>query len=441
MKDQFRKDMEAFQDSVEKEAHTLRSVVNVDIPDELPDEGDELLTLFDTTVSNAVSSKYETTKGNLKKLNDDVTKQRRVVSQESATLYSQKQSIELLNKQREDLLGATRGVAKIQGVIEEMNKAEEIPQNHGYTIQKNPQVLLDFLDQAAREVEDNGPDDIPFDSMKKTLRRIKRLSKKAGKEQCPCCRRDFNGAERNVFAETMKQLADPNTSPLMKVDSEDREKYLALKGKIGHWRETVVDSMTDLNNVHRIEKELQELEPIVKAFDTQVKQREAELVVREKELSQLQDEENKLRNITVTARHWAETAKRIAEQQDSISTKVDQLRAETADSLGENNLETVEEQLNKMREEKDDLVDKINKLNRQITTINQNITNASQKVSCCVQTSAVSLSVRFSVGFSLTFFLSGVEHGGASPKERGEICRATGSYGEDQAVERTIVGY
>lgn len=421
LKDQCKKDLEGLQESLRKEAHKLRHSYNIQVPDDLPTDSDELLSVVGT-VCNGIASSYQEIRKKLAKANEKCTKMRQVISRDSATLQSQNQSLTSLSRQRDELEQGDRGVAQIRRVLEEMRKAGHNP---NWTMDRDPQQLAAFQELALRNLEEDSPEDIPMDVVAKTIKRIRKLGKKkdGSKRQCPCCCRDFNDEEQRVFNETMKELADPESSPLVRGDEETLKQYRAMKADLESWRTTVYNSMADLNNYNRVVKELKELEPKVKEGEASLKVKETEITELESQASGLQEEENNLRSMSDTSRRWLDDAKRIAEQKDNINVKMDQLRAETSDSLGETNLETVEEQLNSLREEKDSLVDKINKLNKNMTNINQQITAASQKVVKKLHLAALFLChfPRLICTYNL-LWPTGFEHSRAAQTKRGKIC-------------------
>ena len=199
--------------------------------------------------------------------------------------------------------------------------------------------------------------------------------------ECPCCRRGLSDDDYQVFLETLAELANPDSSPLLKAGKDEEiETYRSEVARTKDWRETVYKCMNDLLDYRRIVAELDGIAPKLQAGEAFLKDKKKELALHQKAVAERESEASTLRELQNACKSWGSEAGRIEEQTQNISDISEQLEIETADAIG-GSLEEVEEDIQKFRDEKDDLFTRITKGNKKITAINSEISAASSKAS------------------------------------------------------------
>lgn len=203
--------------------------------------------------ANTVNSAFMLQKDKLdaaeRKLNDT---QKRLTEKSSLHSHNARQLIQL-RAQMQGLSQPNRGHAKIETVIRESQKWDLNHSKSNSTVGTNsdPQQIIDHFSQRIADCKEEY--DSP-ESISRTIKKLKKLAKNtdAGSARglkCPCCLKAITADDVNDFKETMRELADPVNSAIVKMDealARDRKEEVELYTK---WRNDIQASVGDVSGV------------------------------------------------------------------------------------------------------------------------------------------------------------------------------------------------
>jgi DNA repair exonuclease SbcCD ATPase subunit len=186
----------------------------------------------------------------------------------------------------------------------------------------------------------------------------------------------------SVYAESIKMLADPEKSPLIKVDPVKLAQDKAAKKNYDRWRKTVTQKMHDVAEANRLENETKQLSKSVKDLEIEITDLSSSLANIDSEKEAVQKEECELKKLLDASKRWSETARAIESKKSRISQKNEDLTLSmTASTIDTRDVRTVERELDEKREEKDLYMSKIARLNNELNALNTRITNFTASVS------------------------------------------------------------
>ena len=215
------------------------------------DNGDIYRSIEDK--ANTVNSAFMLQKDKLdaaeRKLSDT---QKRLTEKSSLHSHNARQ-LNQLRVQMQGLSQPNRGHAKIETVIRESQKWDLNHSKSNSTVGTNsdPQQIIDHFSQRIADCKEEY--DSP-ESISRTIKKLKKLAKNtdAGNARglkCPCCLKAITADDVNDFKETMRELADPVNSAIVKMDealAQDRKEEVELYTK---WRSDVQASVGDVSVV------------------------------------------------------------------------------------------------------------------------------------------------------------------------------------------------
>lgn len=211
---------------------------------------------------------------------------------------------------------------------------------------------------------------------------------------CPCCTREMNFDEVDVFVATMETFKnDPTTLLKQDIPVGDTEK---LKATYQKFRNSVEENLDTLRDYHRVAGEIANLEKEAKKLSDEFQRFSCMLKDQNSEKERAQSEVNELRDLMETVKRMSNDASRIQERKMQIHLKKEDLSASVMDSSRD--LKTVEREITDLRDKKDTLASKINRWNKEITDINRRISEFSSRVRyrcLCIVANCTKLTVFF----------------------------------------------
>ena len=188
LREQSTKDLEALQESLQEQSFVLQKF-NMASPQDLPgahggdDAGDELTHVIDTLVDQ-VSSKYESANFELSKATEDMNQVQRVVSEKSALLSHDQQSLASKKARLTQLEAKNGSIDKVRRVVEELRQYETnngISTTHQTLDESKPEELMSYLESRLEEVDAESTDGIQPQLIKKVITRLKKQVRRASK--------------------------------------------------------------------------------------------------------------------------------------------------------------------------------------------------------------------------------------------------------------------
>lgn len=181
----------------------------------------------------------------------------------------------------------------------------------------------------------------------------------------------------------MKELADPETSPLIKVDPEKLQKDRAAKANYERWRKAVSQCIADVGEHQRLLNECKTLTQTVSELESAVGELDQELTgTLQANQAEAQSKVDELRNLTQNIQRWVDHANQIASKKLRVSQKHNDLTMSmTALDSGGRDLRTVERDLDQKRDEKDTLNKRISRLQKEMMQFNNKVTNLTTSAS------------------------------------------------------------
>lgn len=196
------------------------------------------------------------------------------------------------------------------------------------------------------------------------------------KIECPCCKRDMNINEVEVFRAAMKELMIDFS--LVQSDPNAQEQYRTIKATYQNMRKAVESKVDDLRDFRRMTGEAGDVEKEMKRLQDDISHYNATLKDQSDKRDEAQAEVDDLRELVDTVRRWSDDANRVAEKKLQIHQKKLDLNATVTDSTRD--LKTVDRQISELKEEKETFSNKILRLNKEMSDINHRISEVSTQV-------------------------------------------------------------
>ena len=373
------------------------------------DRGDEVVRILEL-VDTSIKEKHNDVIEKLGKLMDKVTTANHTLAEKRALLNHNNESIGSMRARLDNLLGDDGSVATYERVVKAVR---QFANSNGIAVEfndKEPQSVVNFLTARLEEVDDFDGDGGKIDAAVKVIKRLGRLVSfeyykslygaflryltmyvqvrvnqddgELSAMVCPCCKRTLEKDDVSVYAESIKMLADPEKSPLIKVDPVKLAQDKAAKKNYDRWRKTITQKMHDVAEANRLENETKQLSKSVKDLEIEITDLSNSLANIDSEKEAAQKEECELKKLLDASKRWFETARAIESKKSRISQKNEDLTLSmTASTIDTRDVRTVERELDEKREEKDLYMSKIARLNNELNALNTRITNFTASVS------------------------------------------------------------
>jgi DNA repair protein RAD50 len=179
LREQCVKDLETLQEQLQEQSYVMQKF-NISSPPELPgarggdENGEELATAIESTV-DSVTSKHESANLELTKVTADMNRIQRLVSEKSALLSHDQQTLAAKKARLNQLGGANGSIDKVRRVVQAVR---EYQQSIGITTpnldESQPQELLAYLESRLEEEEADSTEGIQPQVIKKVITRLKK---------------------------------------------------------------------------------------------------------------------------------------------------------------------------------------------------------------------------------------------------------------------------
>uniref|UniRef100_A0A7S4K6V4 Rad50/SbcC-type AAA domain-containing protein n=1 Tax=Odontella aurita TaxID=265563 RepID=A0A7S4K6V4_9STRA len=332
------------------------------------------------TLVDKVRDKHADRSHELSRIEEEVQSAQRGASEKGALVDHNRR---LLNgrKGRAEALNADDGsVKRIKKIIRAVGAFEDgmgmIPNEDDVPLSQDmdPQDLLKYLSTRSKEFGTS----ITPDVVRAVLKKLKKMSRKRDEDGqvcgliCPCCQRGMEEAEIEVFANSMKDLSDPETSEIILTCQQDAVKDSAAKTNYERWHTNIQNSMTDYLEYKRAVDEIETMERTVADGQGSLDRFKSDLAIATERASELREETSELRTVLDVAARLRDESERMFDKKTQISTKEEELAIAAPSSNGRD-LDAVEREIQARNDEKDSLQQSITRLNRELTSINDRI--------------------------------------------------------------------
>jgi chromosome segregation ATPase len=199
--------------------------------------------------------------------------------------------------------------------------------------------------------------------------------------RCPCCLKNLDVDDVELFNSNMNSLANPAKSALFSSEPDKVQRDRSSKINFERWKKTVAQSLGEISEYRRLLIEIQSTSLTIKELENAVSEQEQDLLSLKSERADIQTELDDLRHFCDCTKRWIVDAGRIASKKIRINQKNDDLSMSmTAVDSGNRDLRTVERDIDEKREEKDTLMGRIARLNKEMTQINSRVAGLSTQV-------------------------------------------------------------
>mmetsp|Transcript_27257 Transcript_27257/g.40242 ORF Transcript_27257/g.40242 Transcript_27257/m.40242 type:complete len:1418 (-) Transcript_27257:229-4482(-) len=392
LKEQLAREMEALQEQIEDrnyemERHKLEPPNSALLENhETEDIRGEDMVLALETLSSDATEKLDAHISLLEKAQEEVTRQERSLSEKKALLSHNQQSLEAnqsrINELEEGSVATyKRIVAAIRQHAATTNASTE------NLNEDDPQGVYNFVTERLADMDDLAGDSSKSDIVSKVIKRLMKMSKTFDKNgdlvefRCPCCETTLEDLPR--FQSKMKELADPEISPLIKADPEKLQKERAAKANYERWRKTISQCIADVGEHKRLLLESKTLNMTIAEFESAAEALNQEITgTLQANLVEEQTQVDELRLLTQSIQRWVEDVNRIASKKLRVSQKYNDLTMSmTALDTGNRDLRTVERDLEQKRDEKDTLNKRVSRLQKEFMQLNTKAANLSASAS------------------------------------------------------------
>lgn len=361
LKDQIAKDMEELKESVHESNFGLGRF-NITSPGQesfQTEENDSVLADAIEKVMDDITSKFESSEGELKQVNNDLSKHQNAVSEKRALYSREQQTYDITRTKMQNLEEAGGPIDKVQEMVREL--AEYEAENGVATpaiSATRPRELLEYLEQRLEAEESESVEGIQPDVVKKIVKRLKRLAKHAGLEgtvACPCCERGFDdGDSLQVFVEKIDSLMAED-SPLIKTDEKNQQS----RSKYAKWRKIITENMNDLMDFKRMAAEAEEMKRNLKDYEKVIVEKTKDLDDAKAKSSEIQVETSELRVLQDAAKMWRAATNRLNEKRMQARLKDHDLLVNSSSMSNGRDLKTVEKDLSEKNQKKDEFAEKV----------------------------------------------------------------------------------
>jgi DNA repair protein RAD50 len=174
LQEQCAKDLEVLQDSMKEQSYLMQKY-NLQLTNALLNADDDAdgkqIVAVVMALSDSVKDKFDTADTNLSRAQDALAKAQQIFSEKAALLKTKQQSVASLKGKCDPLFGA---IAKVRKVLESIEKKEP-----GVSFNNEPRLILDYLDEKLKALEDDAPGTVSPDVIKKVFKRLKKLVRPA----------------------------------------------------------------------------------------------------------------------------------------------------------------------------------------------------------------------------------------------------------------------
>lgn len=383
LKKQAVKDTQILQEQVVQDHSYVLQRFNVQVPNPLPgtdgeDQSGEQLTGVMESVAETIRDKFETALEKLNEAKENMSKSQQVVSEKSALVSHNRSHLMSIRQKLNSFSGENGAVKKFERIVAAIKQFEA---GRGIVTNmdaRDPQKVLSYLGTKIEEIEASASDTVPPEMMTKVIDMLQQLATFRDDDgnildlKCPCCRKEIEGpSEAKQFKESLKNLKSPEGPLLAMADRSKADQ--AAKSNYERWKKAVSESLQDLLEHARLEKESKEIESALKDQETELSAQESERDELKANSAELQNEMNELRELSDTAKRWCEDASKIAGKKSQVSVKQADLSIRTSGAGGDRDLKTVERDLRAKQAEKDNHLESISKLNKQQAGIMERI--------------------------------------------------------------------
>lgn len=190
------------------------------------------------SILDEITDKFDIVKKDLESANEACKKSSDQLSKQSALLSHKQQRFSILQERLKSLSMDGKGVQKIKNVIKiarqfELNNYGETGVDHQF----EPQQLLQYFTNKMSDFS-SGEAAQPTNIIR-VIKQMKSLVTELDSDslRCPCCTRTMQEKEElRAFRTQMAKLADPETSPLIKLDKDQAASNRSALTNYENWR-------------------------------------------------------------------------------------------------------------------------------------------------------------------------------------------------------------
>ncbi|KAL7521947.1 hypothetical protein ACHAWX_006642 [Stephanocyclus meneghinianus] len=196
-------------------------------------------------VKDNIRQKYENAEREIDRCHKTVSDLQSKVTEKNALLTNHKGRLAQLRLKATQLDHEDGPVQKISRVVNALVREQrDLVEEDEIKPESPPTEVIKFISQQINELGSVLKDD----QISKVVKRIKKM----GKDACPCCTKDFvTAAEYKVFQNRMAELADEDTSELIRVNQAKSKEAAAILSKLERWRQTISDNINSHNEFNK----------------------------------------------------------------------------------------------------------------------------------------------------------------------------------------------
>lgn len=305
------------------------------------------------------------------------------VSELKAILSHNKNSANNKNNQLALLAGDGRGVQKVKNAISSIRQYENrFFGNSEISLNAEPQNVLQHCTNKIGEL--SAASDDP-DTMIRTIDKLIELGVQKDVRGeingiiCPCCARDLDDDQMEVYSNRMNELRNKETSPLVKQDQSRAAQNLQAQKNYENWRNLVSSGMNDWLDNKRITLELESLKEVISRDEGELKIEEEKLKEAKEKLLSEKEDVTELQQMLEVLKHLKTDSEKLVTKRRQIDSKQDELALMAPSSEGKD-LRSVEREHREKTERKDMLGGEISSINKKLSELNKEIQTVSQQV-------------------------------------------------------------
>lgn len=327
------------------------------------------------------------------------------VSELKAILSHNKNSANNKNNQLVILTGDGRGVQKVKNAIMSIRQYESrFFGNSDISLNSEPHHVLEHCTNKIGEL--SAANDDP-DTMIRTIDKLIELGvQKDSRGEingiiCPCCARDLDDEQMEVYSNRMNDLRNKESSPLIKQDQTRAGQNLQAQKNYENWRNLgkldqmeiiyifmfillmnpfiVSSGMNDWLDNKRITLELESLKEVICRDEDELKNEDEKLKEANEKLLSEKEDMIELQQMLEVLKHLKTDSEKLVTKRRQIDSKEDELALMAPSSEGKD-LRSVEREHREKTERKDILGSEISSLNKKLSELNKEIQTVSQQV-------------------------------------------------------------
>eukprot|EP00804_Cyclotella_cryptica_P027784 CCRYP_009209-RB/>CCRYP_009209-RB protein AED:0.12 eAED:0.11 QI:270/0.73/0.68/1/0.8/0.68/16/153/1414 len=334
-------------------------------------------------VKDNIRQKYETAEREIDRCHKTVSDLRSKVTEKNALLTNHKGRLTQLRLKANQLDHEDGPVQKISRVVNALvrEQRELVDEDEIYP-ESPPTEVIKFISKQINELGAVLKDE----QISKVVKRIKKMSKIA----CPCCTRDFvSAAEYKAFQNRMAELADEDTSELIRVNQAKSKETAAVLSKLEVCSTTLIiyvgdrrfpttsTRTTSLASKYAFGKHLQKaaLNHLIFLFSINAEIRELETHIEAEGDAELNNLKTALEKEEATAGSKKGGIQSLAEPIRGVKNKKDELKRNLLGYVGNDSrdLKRVERDITESSVAKEKAYLEISKLNNEQKSLNEKI--------------------------------------------------------------------